>query len=84
MAVNQEHLGHLLRRAGFGASAAELSALDGKSTFEALAYLLDVDDQPDDVDRRTGPTDHNHVAARGGRSPRTRASRTRGSDGCSG
>jgi uncharacterized protein (DUF1800 family) len=66
MAVNQEHLGHLLRRAGFGASAAELSALDGKSTFEALAYLMDVDSQPDDVDSKIGRTDHINVTARAG------------------
>src|SRR5690349_21986291 len=66
MAVNQEHLGPLLRRAGFGASAAELSALEGKSTFEALAYLLDVDGQPDDVDSKIGRTDHINVTARAG------------------
>jgi uncharacterized protein (DUF1800 family) len=62
MAVNQDHLGHLLRRAGFGASATELTALEGMSTFEALAYVMDVDDQPDDVDSRIGQTDHITVA----------------------
>jgi len=54
MAVDHEHLGHLLRRAGFGASAAELSDLEGMSTFEALAYVMNVDDQPDDVDSKIG------------------------------
>src|ERR1044071_9869550 len=66
MAVNHEHLGHLLRRAGFGASAAELSTLEGMSTFEALAYVMNVDDQPDDVDSKIGKTDYINVTARGG------------------
>ena len=65
MAVNQEHLGHLLRRAGFGASAAELTALEGMSTFEALAYVMNVDDQPDDVDSKIGQTDHVSVTTAG-------------------
>ena len=65
MAVNQEHLGHLLRRAGFGASAAELTALEGMSTFEALAYVMNVDDQPDDVDSKIGQTDHISVNSAG-------------------
>ena len=69
MAVNQEHLGHLLRRAGFGASAAELSALEGMSTFEALAYVMNVDDQPDDVDSKIGQADYISVRARGPFSP---------------
>jgi uncharacterized protein (DUF1800 family) len=70
MAVNQEHLGHLLRRAGFGASAAELSALEGMSTFEALAYVIDADeDQPDDVDSKIGQPDYINVTARGPFSP---------------
>jgi uncharacterized protein (DUF1800 family) len=69
MAVNQEHLGHLLRRAGFGASAAELSALEGMSTFEALAYVMNVGDQPDDVDSKIGQTDYISVRARGPFSP---------------
>ena len=69
MAVNHEHLGHLLRRAGFGASASELTALEGMSTFEALAYVMNVDDQPDDVDSKIGQTDYINVTARGPFSP---------------
>jgi uncharacterized protein (DUF1800 family) len=69
MAVDHEHLGHLLRRAGFGASAADLSALEGMSTFEALAYVMNVDDQPDDVDSKIGQTDYINVTARGPFSP---------------
>jgi uncharacterized protein (DUF1800 family) len=66
MAVNHEHLGHVLRRAGFGASAAELTALEGMSTFEALAYVLNVDDQPDDVDSKIGQPDYINIVARAG------------------
>jgi len=66
MAVDHEHLGHLLRRAGFGASAAELTALEGMSTFEALAYVMNVDDQPDDVDSKIGQPDYINVLARAG------------------
>ena len=70
MAGNPTHLEHLLRRAGFGAGAAELAALEGKSTFEALAYVLDVEDQPDDVDSKIGQPDHISVStARGPFSP---------------
>ena len=72
MAGNPTHLEHLLRRAGFGASAAELAALEGKSTFEALAYVFDVEDQPDDVDSKIGQTDHIGVSTvRGPFSPNT-------------
>ena len=69
MAVNHEHLGHLLRRAGLGASASDLAALDGMSTFEALAYVMDADDQPDDVDSKIGQADYINVTARGPFSP---------------
>jgi uncharacterized protein (DUF1800 family) len=65
MAVDRAHHEHLLRRAGFGAGAAELAALDGKSTFESLAWILDVDDQPDDVDSTIGQPDYINVAAQG-------------------
>src|SRR6187399_1054920 len=64
MAGNQAHE-HLLRRAGFGAGAAELAALEGKSAFAALAYVLDVEDQPDDVDSKIGQSDHISVTAVG-------------------
>jgi uncharacterized protein (DUF1800 family) len=71
MAANQAHLEHLLRRAGFGASAAELQAMDGMSTSDGIAYLLDVDDQPDDVDSKIGQADYINVVARGPFSPNT-------------
>src|SRR6187431_184684 len=64
MAGNQAHE-HLPRRAGFGAGAAELAALEGKSAFAALAYVLDVEDQPDDVDSKIGQSDHISVTAVG-------------------
>ena len=43
----------------------------GKSTFEALAYVMDVDDQPDDVDIKIGQPDYINVTARGPFSPNT-------------
>jgi uncharacterized protein (DUF1800 family) len=71
MAGRQTHLEHLLRRAGFGLGAAELSALEGKSTFEALAYVMNVDDQPDDVDSKIGRPDHINITTRAVFSPNT-------------
>jgi len=70
MAGNQAHE-HLLRRAGFGAGATDVAALEGMSTFEALDYILDVDGQPDDVDSKIGQSDHINITARGPFSPNT-------------
>jgi uncharacterized protein (DUF1800 family) len=71
MAGRQTYLDHLLRRAGFGVGAAEQSALEGKSSFEALAYVMNVDDQPDDVDSKIGRTDHINITTRAVFSPNT-------------
>ncbi|MGH9146290.1 MAG: DUF1800 domain-containing protein, partial [Vicinamibacterales bacterium] len=49
MAANDQHQ-HLLRRAGFGASAAEMSTLGALSLFAVIDYLVDYDKVPDDVD----------------------------------
>ncbi len=49
MASNDQHQ-HLLRRAGFGASAAEMSTLGALSLFAVIDYLVDYDNLPDDVD----------------------------------
>lgn len=49
MAANDPHQ-HVLRRAGFGASAAELSTLNRLSLLAVIDYLVDYDRVPDDVD----------------------------------
>ena len=49
MAANDQHQ-HLLRRAGLGASAAEMSTLGALSLFAVIDYLVDYDKIPDDVD----------------------------------
>jgi uncharacterized protein (DUF1800 family) len=68
MAGIQAHLEHLLRRAGFGAGAAELQAYEGKSTFEVISALLD-GDGPDDVDAKMGQVGYATFTARGPFSP---------------
>jgi len=56
----------LLRRAGFGASPEELQSYEDMSTFDLLDYLLDYEEQPDDVDSKIGNTAYISVLARGG------------------
>ena len=61
-----------MRRAGFGASPVDLNDLDGMSTFDAIAYVVNYEEQPDDVDSKIGRADHVSVTARvGGFSPNT-------------
>jgi hypothetical protein len=50
MARTQLHLEHLFRRGGFGASPGELAALGDMSMSQGISYLLNYEDQPDDVD----------------------------------
>jgi uncharacterized protein (DUF1800 family) len=72
MARTTLHLEHVLRRAGFGASPADLSKLDGLSMMGAIQRVLNYDDQPDDVDAKVGQPDYLSVTARGtGFSPNT-------------
>jgi uncharacterized protein (DUF1800 family) len=54
MARSELGVDHLLRRAGFGASREDLEAFAGSSTSEVLQFLLDYEDQPDDVDGKIG------------------------------
>ena len=53
---------HLLRRAGFGASAADVNTFRDKSMTEAVTHLVDYEGRPDDVDDRIGRPDHAQVA----------------------
>jgi uncharacterized protein (DUF1800 family) len=52
---------HLLRRAGFGASPAEVATFRDMSTATAVAHLVDYEGRPDDVDARIGRPDHAQV-----------------------
>jgi len=64
-------LDHLFRRAGFGASAADLQAVAGMSYSAAVDYFVDFDKQPDDVDSKIGLPDSVAVTTRGQFSPNT-------------
>jgi uncharacterized protein (DUF1800 family) len=55
---------HLLRRAGFGASAADAETFRDMSTAAAVAHLVDYEGRPDDVDARIGRPDHARVTTR--------------------
>ena len=54
MARGRTGVEHLLRRAGFGASPDELTSYEDMSTFALLDYLLDYEEQPDDIDSKVG------------------------------
>jgi len=54
---------HLLRRAGFGASAADADTFRDMSTSAAIAHLVDYEGRPDDVDARIGRPDYAQVTA---------------------
>jgi len=55
---------HLLRRAGFGAGEAEVATFSRLSPNAAVAYLVDYEGRPDDVDARIGRPDHVQVKSR--------------------
>ena len=55
---------HLLRRAGFGASAADVETYRDMSTSAAIAHLVDYEGRPDDVDARIGRPDHAQVTSK--------------------
>ena len=54
MADGDRLLGHLLRRAGFGASSAELAAYSSLSYSQAVDRLVNYEQVPDDVDSKIG------------------------------
>src|SRR3954468_2204906 len=57
-------LDHLLRRAGFGASPFDIDTFSNMSTPAAVAFLVDYEGRPDDVDARIGRPDHAQVTTR--------------------
>ena len=72
MARGRSGIEHLLRRAGFGASPEELTSFEDMSTFALLDYLLDYEEQPDEVDSKIGNSAYIGVVARaGGFAPNT-------------
>jgi len=69
MARAQLGVGHILRRAGFGASQEDLKFFEGTSTSGVLQYLLDYDQQPDDADSKIGNSAYASITPGGGFSP---------------
>ena len=61
--LNSE-MDHLLRRAGFGVSPADAETFRDMSTSAAIAYLVDYEGRPDDVDARIGRPDHAQVSTK--------------------
>jgi uncharacterized protein (DUF1800 family) len=55
---------HLLRRAGFGVSPADVQTFRDMSAAAAVAYLVDYEGRPDDVDARIGRSDHAQVTSK--------------------
>jgi uncharacterized protein (DUF1800 family) len=66
MARENGHVEHLLRRAGFGPTAAALAAFEASPISAVIDYLIDYERQPDDVDSKIGRSDYVSVTTRGG------------------
>ena len=66
MARGLPHIEHLLRRAGFGASTADLAIFGNLSTAAAIERLIDFERLPDDVDERIGDAAYVGVTTRSG------------------
>ncbi|MGH9255718.1 MAG: DUF1800 domain-containing protein, partial [Vicinamibacterales bacterium] len=72
MARENGQVEHLLRRAAFGPTAADLVTFDAAPVSAVIDYLVDFERQPDDVDSKIGQSDHVSVTTRGGQfSPNT-------------
>ena len=65
MALLDPAMGHLLRRAGFGASAEEVPAWNALSVSAAIDKLVDYESSPGDVDENIAAP--GYLAARGRR-----------------
>ncbi|MDA1183638.1 MAG: DUF1800 domain-containing protein [Acidobacteria bacterium] len=63
---------HVLRRAAFGPDAADLARFANTSAAAVTAYLVDFEQQPDDVDARIGDSAYVGITSRGQFSPNTR------------
>ena len=71
MAAADPLIEHLLRRAGFGASSAELAAYSSLSYSQAVDRLLNYDALPDTVDANLGKPGYVGTTSRGAFSPNT-------------
>ncbi len=71
MADGDRLLGHLLRRAGFGASSAELAAYSSLSYSQAVDRLVNYAQIPDTVDANIGKPGFVGTTSRGAFSPNT-------------
>ena len=74
MALLDPAMGHLLRRAGFGASAGEAPAWNALSLSAAIDKLVDYESSPGDVDEHIGTPGYLGTTARGPFAPNTRIS----------
>src|SRR5262245_21671911 len=61
--VNPE-IDHLLRRAGFGVSTLDAEIFRDMPTTTAVAYLVNYEGRPDDVDERIGRPEHVQVTTK--------------------
>jgi len=71
MADGDRLLGHLLRRAGFGASSAELAVYSSLSYSQAVDRLVNYEQIPDTVDSNIGKPGFVSTTSRGAFSPNT-------------
>src|SRR6202163_3431926 len=71
MAVGDELIEHLLRRAGFGASADDLATFAPLSYSQAVNRLVDYDGIPDTVDGNIGQAGYVGTTSRGAFAPNT-------------
>ena len=72
MAIHDDaSIRHVLRRAGFGASAAELDLFRDLRSTEALDLLINFEQVPDDVDEKIGQAGYVNVMVRGTFAPNT-------------
>jgi uncharacterized protein (DUF1800 family) len=65
MAHDDASIRHLLRRAGFGASAQELELFDNLRPVERVNLLTEFDQVPDDVDEKIGEAGYVGIVNRG-------------------
>src|SRR5687768_12375270 len=71
MARGNWQVEHLLRRAGFGPSAEDLSRFEDASVSVAIDHLIEYQRQPDDVDSKIGQSAYVGITTRGQFSPNT-------------
>ena len=66
MARGRPQTEHLLRRAAFGATAADVALFDSMSSTAAIDYLVEYERQPDDVDSWIGQPAYVSITTRNG------------------